>query len=308
MDILVGYTGFVGQNLSKSHSFDMLLNSKNVADAFGTSPDLLIYSGVPAEMFLANQDPLADRAITETAAFNIRKINPKRLVLISTIAVLDHPSKADEETLINPDSLTAYGLNRLDLEISVREMIPNCHIIRLPALFGDGIKKNFIYDILSFFPAMLNQAKYDELSTKESIISKCYELKDNGFYQLTVANDHKKALKAAFERCGFSSLYFTDSRSVFQYYHLSYLWEHIGIAIEHRLPLLHAATEPVSASEIYDYLYGKPFTNELTKPPFYYDFRTKCADLFGGRNGYIFDREKVLAELKDFIMERQHHL
>ncbi|MCL2051061.1 MAG: NAD(P)-dependent oxidoreductase [Lachnospiraceae bacterium] len=303
MDILVGYTGFVGQNLIKSHDFDLLFNSKNIAEAFGTKPDLLVYSGVPAEMFLANNNPAADRLITETAAENIRKINPKRLVLISTIAVLDKPIKAYEDTLIDPEGLTAYGLNRLELEKSVRGIVADSHIIRLPALFGEGIKKNFIYDLVSFFPAMLNQAKYGELSALEPIIADNYEIMDNGFYKLTASYADRPKLKAAFLNLNFSSLNFTDSRSVFQYYNLAYLFGHLKKMVKHNIPLLNAATEPISAALIYEHIYGKTFKNELAKLPFAYDFRTKYDGLFGGENGYLFSREQVLLELKDFVLQ-----
>ena len=47
---LVGYTGFVGTNLNASYEFDGLYNSKNVKDAYGLEPKLLVYSGLPAAM------------------------------------------------------------------------------------------------------------------------------------------------------------------------------------------------------------------------------------------------------------------
>lgn len=56
MDILVGYTGFVGSNLTLQKKFDMCVNSSNVKDAYGMNPDLLIYAGIPSEMFIANND------------------------------------------------------------------------------------------------------------------------------------------------------------------------------------------------------------------------------------------------------------
>jgi len=40
---IVGYTGFVGSNICSRTSFDGHYNSKNIADAFGTKPDLLIF-------------------------------------------------------------------------------------------------------------------------------------------------------------------------------------------------------------------------------------------------------------------------
>jgi hypothetical protein len=57
MNILVGYTGFVGSNLYDAGEFDAVYNSKNIQDAFGTTPDLLVYAGVRAEKYLANNDP-----------------------------------------------------------------------------------------------------------------------------------------------------------------------------------------------------------------------------------------------------------
>ena len=46
MKILVGNTGFVGSNLSLKTTFDGLFNSKNIEDAFGSEPDILVYFGV----------------------------------------------------------------------------------------------------------------------------------------------------------------------------------------------------------------------------------------------------------------------
>ena len=60
MKSLVGCTGFVGQNIANSCKFDGLYHSKNIEAAYGTNPELLVYAGVRAEMFLANQDPQRD--------------------------------------------------------------------------------------------------------------------------------------------------------------------------------------------------------------------------------------------------------
>ena len=84
---LVGYTGFVGSNIDLKGNIDKKYNSKNIKDAFGTNPDILIYSGVRAEKFLANKEPERDLHNIREAVENIKKINPKKLVLISTIDV-----------------------------------------------------------------------------------------------------------------------------------------------------------------------------------------------------------------------------
>jgi hypothetical protein len=135
---------------------------------------------------------------------------------------------------------------------------------------------------------MLNKIKYDDFCEKESLIKECYVLQDNGFYKL---NKAKPGLREAFERLNFSALNFTDSRSVFQFYNLAYLYRHINFAIDGNIPLLHLAVEPIAAGEIQD-----GFVNEISPNPFNYDFRTKYFD-----GGYIFNREKVLSDLREFI-------
>ena len=59
-----------------------------------------MYAGVPAEMFLANQDPEADRQLILSAEENIRRIAPKQVILISTIAVYPDTHGADEDTVM----------------------------------------------------------------------------------------------------------------------------------------------------------------------------------------------------------------
>jgi hypothetical protein len=300
MDALVGHTGFVGSNIARQHNFDGLYNSQSITKAFGTRPNLLIYSGVSAEMFLARSNPAADSANIKQAAENIRRIAPQRLVLISTIAVLDNPVGTDETYVVDVDKLSAYGLHRYMLEQMAREIVSDCHIVRLPALFGKNLKKNFIYDLIHFFPPMLNRARFEEFSAIEPAIARSYAIQKNGFYKLhTPSND----LREAFERLHFSALSFTDSRSTFQFYNLAYLWEHIVRMVANGIPLLHLAVEPITAQEIYWETTGKEFENAFEQEPFNYDYRTMYFDLFGGNNGYIFNREQVFADLKHFVTE-----
>lgn len=306
MEFLVGYTGFVGSNLAAGHLFDGCYNSKNIEQAYGKQPDLLVYAGVRAEMFLANHDPAADLEQLKGAADNIVRIAPKQLVLISTISVYDAPKGADEDSPINRDCLSAYGANRRWLEEWVEEHIPNRLIVRLPALYGRGLKKNFLYDYIHFLPPMLTAAKRAELGAAEPLIAESYLPQDNGFYKCRpVAGEEREALKAAFRRVGFSALNFTDSRSCYQFYDLSGLWNHIARGLELGLDKLNLATQPVSAAQVYHALCGGTFVNELDKPPFDYDFRSKHAAAFGGKDGYLEDREQVLAGIRAFVAQQE---
>lgn len=301
MKALVGYTGFVGSNIYAAGDFDAAYNSKNIKEAYGTNPDLLVYAGLRAEKYLANKAPEKDMELIYQAEDNIKKINPKKLVLISTIDVFKNPKNVDENSPIDLVELHAYGYNRYQLELWVREKYPDALIIRLPGLFGMNIKKNFIYDYINVIPFMLKEEKYHELIGIDSELEDYYEYQNNGFYKVNVKEQDKEKLKDIFRKIGFSALNFTDSRSVYQYYNLGRLWNDIQIALHHDIRLWHPATEPVSAADVYKYLSGKDFINELEMAPADYDYQTIYAEIFGGSNNYISNKNQVLEEIKKFV-------
>ena len=302
MNSLVGYTGFVGSNLAKQHSFDRLYNSKNIKDAFGTNPDLLIYSGVRAEKFLANKYFEQDMLTINNAIENIKKINPKYVILISTIDVYKNPIGVDEDTVIDIANMQPYGLNRYYLEKWVEDNITNHLIVRLPGLFGENMKKNFIFDLINIIPSMLNEAKFNELYTKDNSIAYYYIKQDNGFYKCKPVNDTEKILlKEYFNKIGFSALNFTDSRGGFQFYNLNYLWKHINIAMQNKIKKLNLATEPVTISELYQHIKGCNFINEVTDIVPKYDIQTKFASVFDGFDGYILNKAFVLDDIQKFV-------
>ena len=142
----------------------------------------------------------------------------------------------------------------------------------------------------------------EELLFADGELSKYYQLQDNGFYRLNnVSEKDKIVLKDKFKKVGFSALNFTDSRSRYQFYNLGRLWGDIQKAVKEDIKLWHPATEPVSASELYKYLTGEDFINELEGKPADYDYRTIYSNIFGGKNGYISDKSRVLEEIKAFI-------
>ena len=302
MNALVGYTGFVGSNIYDTGSFDYVFNSGNIEEAYGIKPDLLIYAGMRAEKYLANSAPEKDMELVIQAEENISCIDPKKLVLISTIDIFKVPKDVDEESEVDTVNLHPYGYNRYQLELWVRKNYPNATIIRLPGLFGKNIKKNFIYDYINIVPFMLKKQKMEELLFADRELSKYYQLQDNGFYRLNnVSEKDKIVLKDKFKKVGFSALNFTDSRSRYQFYNLGRLWGAIQKAIKEDIKLWHPATEPVFASELYKYLTGEDFINELEGKPADYDYRTIYSNIFGGKNGYISDKSRVLEEIKAFI-------
>ena len=302
MNILVGNTGFVGSNIFRNGQFHAGFDHTNIEQAYGLNPDLLIYAGVPAVKYLANQDREADFALIQQAFDNIQKINPKQLVLISSVDVYKDSFQKDEDAVMDKDGMEAYGLNRLLLEEMVREHYENALIVRLPALFGANIKKNFIYDLLNPAPSMLNEAKFNELSAKIDFLSECYQKQPNGFYQLQkIKASLKERLIQELSNNNFSALNFTDSRASYQFYNLDYLFDHITLALDNQIKVLNIATEPITAAEVYEYLYGKQFANHITDHPANYNFKTKHSAVFGSDDGYILKRDQILSDIKYFV-------
>lgn len=302
-DLLVGSTGFVGGNLRAKHTFAAVCHSSDIAAQYGTQPDLCVYAGVPAAMFLANADPEADMKVMRTARENLRKIVPKSLVLISSIAVFVDSRGRCEDDAPDTDGLPAYGRNRLQLEQWVREDFNDALIVRLPALYGAGLKKNFLFDLHTITPAMLKPEKYNELAAKSLLVKTGYTLADNGFYKLNGTAD-KTALKEFFAGNDFNALAFTDSRSRYQFYNLGRLWQDIETALAAGLTMLHLCTPPISAAEVYTAVTGKAdWSNELPKSPFDYGLRSRYAAILGGSGDYLCTKEEELDDVTHFLRE-----
>lgn len=148
MKALIGYTGFVGSNLLQQISFDKLYNSKNINEIRGESFSSVICAGAPAVKWYANKHPEEDFNTISSLIDNLKHIKSEEFILISTVDVYTSPININEDSLIDSNSLQAYGKNRLMLENFVKENFDNHLIIRLPGLFGKGLKKNIIYDFL----------------------------------------------------------------------------------------------------------------------------------------------------------------
>jgi len=148
-DALIGYTGFVGGNLHKQHNFNSLYNSKNFNDMSGNSYDDVICAGVSAVKWVANKDPITDKNNIELLKNVLKTIKANRFTLISTVDVYPILTNGDESFDCSSVNNHPYGTHRLEFETFCKNQFENCYIIRLPGLFGDGLKKNVIYDLLN---------------------------------------------------------------------------------------------------------------------------------------------------------------
>lgn len=144
---LIGYTGFVGSNLLRQRSFDACFNSANVEQIAGRSFDLVVCAGAPAEKWKANAEPERDLDNIERLTRALEQTNARKLVLISTVDVFLSPVDVDEDSAVPTTGLHAYGKHRRRLEQIVAGRFDAC-IVRLPGLYGHGLKKNAIYDFM----------------------------------------------------------------------------------------------------------------------------------------------------------------
>jgi hypothetical protein len=149
-DALIGYTGFVGSCLDRSHAFGDRFNSKNFREMSGRRYDLLVCAGVSAAKWIANREPEEDRRQIAALTAVLDTVSAREFVLISTIDVYPDPTAGgDETTVIDPSCNHAYGRHRYELEQWVRGRFACARTVRLPALFGPGLKKNALYDLLN---------------------------------------------------------------------------------------------------------------------------------------------------------------
>ncbi len=146
---LIGFSGFVGRNLARSADFDLLVNSANLESLQGAHIDRLVCAGLPAAKWIANQKPVEDAQNVRRLERTLKTLQASTVVVISTIDVYPSTHEVDESYDCSGITNHPYGTHRLEFEHFVRSTFPHAFIVRLPALFGPGMKKNILHDLLN---------------------------------------------------------------------------------------------------------------------------------------------------------------
>ncbi|MGI4860762.1 MAG: pyridine nucleotide transhydrogenase, partial [Janthinobacterium lividum] len=123
--------------------------STNIDDIRGKSFDTIVCAGAPAQKWIANQDPKADRKKIDHLIGCLSAVTCRSFILISTVDVFKDPIDVTEDSPVDEAGLHAYGKNRRLLEKFVAEKFEHHLIVRLPGLVGPGLRKNVIYDFLN---------------------------------------------------------------------------------------------------------------------------------------------------------------
>jgi sugar phosphate isomerase/epimerase len=137
---LIGWTGFVGSELLLHMDKVDLYNSSNIHTIRGREYNRVYFSGLPAEKWKANKHPEDDKKTLDSILSLLKTVDIKQFVLISTVDVLDTSGK---DYAVHP-----YGVHRRQMEEWVETHVSDHYILRLPALFGKGLKKNILYDLI----------------------------------------------------------------------------------------------------------------------------------------------------------------
>lgn len=306
---LFGWSGFVGSHLKRQRPFTATFNSRTIDQSSGEAFELAVCAASPGSMFEANKFPDRDKARVDALMASLSEIRVENFVLISTIAVLAEFDGRDDELTNRYQDVLAYGRHRRLLEAFCQDRFERCLIVRLPALFGTGLQKNFVFDILNPMPSMVTGAGLEDL--RAGLPTDLSERLDDLYRRdeaLNMAVLDREALQSTGQReafdagvveAGLSAARFTHPESRFQYYAMSGLWQDVTRGLDHGLDVLHLATEPLEAGRVYRTLTGRVMADAGARIH-REDMRTRHADLWGRPPPHIAAADDVLEALKVF--------
>jgi hypothetical protein len=146
---VIGHTGFVGGTICRQAPVSARFNSTNIEEIRGRSFETIVCAAAPGQKWKANREPEADLASIRRLLASLGEAHADNFILVSTVDVYNNTDAVDETTSIQSDALEPYGKHRYLLEVRARQLYPRVTIVRFPGLFGRGLKKNFVYDLLN---------------------------------------------------------------------------------------------------------------------------------------------------------------
>ena len=93
---IIGFSGFVGSALLKQAHFESLYRSTNISDIRDLSFDTVACAGAPAQKWIVNREPEADRQNIDGLVAHLKTIQCKTFILISTVDVFKSSLGVDE--------------------------------------------------------------------------------------------------------------------------------------------------------------------------------------------------------------------
>ena len=196
---IVGAYGFIGGHLSTRYKNHKKFGRQNIMDLESDNSDITIVAAAPATKWIANAEPEKDLMNIKNLIYSLRTIQRRKCVLISTIDVFPTNYEFDEDSVVLTNHEEAYGANRSYLETELANFLEDLHIIRLPGMYGPGLKKNLIFDLANKKePPKLNPSSTFQFYDVRSL---------PGHIELCLDND-VKVLNLATEPVSVKEIYF----------------------------------------------------------------------------------------------------
>lgn len=127
--------------------FSAVASSANISQYAGQSFDEMFIAAGDARKWYANQNEQSDLQHINRLFEDVRKIGAERVYILSTVDVYGN-RVGNEAALPDEISCEPYGRHRFMFEQALAEHYSSLTIVRLPGLFGPGLKKNIIFDLM----------------------------------------------------------------------------------------------------------------------------------------------------------------
>lgn len=172
---VLGYTGFVGSNILRLIDCECdLYNSKNSEQLKNKYYNKIYCACLPGKKWLANKEPYNDFKNLISIMEILKTVKCNEFYLVSSQDCNSSQNSNEEFSTLPP---TIYGVHRLYFEKFVEENF-NAYIMRIGCLFGEGLKKNIIFDLLNDKVETIDNTTY-QLYFIDNIIKDFNYMRDN---------------------------------------------------------------------------------------------------------------------------------
>lgn len=194
MIFILGGNGFVGSAYSRLFSRlgigHKVITKSNFEEFRGSSCDVLINANGNSKKFLSDKDPLLDFDLSVRSVLeSLEAIKSKIYIHLSSGDVYPDTSsfeKTDEDSFIDVELLSRYGLNKFLAENIIRGVHKKYLIIRMGGFVGPGIKKNAIFDMLTNSPIWLSPESELQFISTDTAASLVWSLLQKGLLNQVV--------------------------------------------------------------------------------------------------------------------------
>ncbi|GIW64584.1 MAG: hypothetical protein KatS3mg092_0517 [Patescibacteria group bacterium] len=82
----------------------------------------------------------------------------------------------------------------------------------------------------------------------------------------------------------------------------------MNVIIENKIPIINITSEPLSVQEITSYVLEKKIAGNPNLKQLFYNMKTKYAHLFNKKGPYLYLKNQILNDIKEFIQKEKSKL